>query len=460
MNEVPGAQAARRRLVPWQAGCLLVCMGVLLWGAAAAQPCWKLSLALGWIVCYTVNNLYRVWLAWQSVRSSSRRGYRDTQNLPESELPTYTILLPLYQEAQSVPQLVGAVRALDYPVALLQVLCLLRPDDAETRSVLEALELPPHFQLLELPSFLPVGTKPAACNYGLAHATGELLVIYDAEDVPEPEQLRIAATALRHAPPEVACVETPKRVYNGSRNVLTRLYEVEALTWHLLQLPGLVWGESFGPLHGSGAHFRTDTIRKMGGWDYYNVTEDCDLGTRLYRNGYRVELIPSITEEEAPAAFSAWLRQRTRWNKGFLQTLFVHTREPARFIRQLRPRALLAFVVLLPVTQLNLIVGFPTWVGLLLTLALGGWKAPDQSMTQELNAVSAVLLSGLVLAALAVGLSAAGCITARRSALLPYAALMPAYWFLLAFAVYRAAWQFVFDPFSWEKTPHDAHGLK
>jgi len=194
----------------------------------------------------------------------------------------------------------------------------------------------------------------------------------------------------------------------------------------------------------------------MGGWDYYNVTEDCDLGTRLQRNGYRIALIPSNTGEEAPHTLNGWMRQRTPWNKGFLQTFFVHTRHPMQLFRQLGARRLLAWLVLLPLTQLNLFIGLPTWLGVLVALASGWLKGHDKLTAPELDIAFLLILSGLVLALLAIGLSTTGCLYARKFSLLPVALLTPAYWFLLAFAFYRALWQFVFNPFTWEKTPHAA----
>ena len=184
-----GREEARTRVVLWQAIFLLGIAGALVFSLCCSISLVKKWLALGWVVCYSLNNLYRWWLAWQAVRSARRQPlFLSAPPLADAELPGYTILLPLYREGTTVSQLVQAISAVDYPRDLLQVLCLLRADDDETRAALESLSLPPYFNILELPSTLPVGTKPAACNYGLAHARGELLVTFDAEDVPESDR--------------------------------------------------------------------------------------------------------------------------------------------------------------------------------------------------------------------------------------------------------------------------------
>jgi cellulose synthase/poly-beta-1,6-N-acetylglucosamine synthase-like glycosyltransferase len=473
--EVPGTSAASRRLVPWQGGLLL---GFLLLIAVAfvAGPSPLRTLLIGaWIALYTYNNLYRWWLAGHSLAAVQTGHFVTPPIVPlaEEKLPRYTILLPLRHEAPVVPQLIAAIRALKYPADKLQVLCLLRSDDLETREALARCgitekmidESPidqsadtPLIELLILPEELPVGTKPAACNWGLANATGELLVIYDAEDLPEPAQLLEAAAALQGAPEDVACVQSIKRVYNGATNWLTRLYQVEALTWHRLQLPGVAIYERLSPLHGSGVHFRIEVLRAINGWDFYNVAEDCDMGVRLYRAGYRIVALNSVTGEEAPETLSAWMGQRTRWNKGFVQSFLVHTRHPGTLLRELGLRRTIAFSTLTGITFLNLLIGLPTWLGATLWSATHSLRGGESIATVVpfSNARDAFLLtsSAIVLLALAVLLQMAGAIIARQWRLIPYGLLTPLYWILLSIAVWRSVWQLVLLPFGWEKTTH------
>lgn len=472
-SDVPGTRDARQRLMPWQSLFLLI-LGVLIVWALCSPPSPQKTFIIGsWITLYTFNNLYRYWLAIQSMLAE-RAGETVPPQAPplaDEALPTYSILLPLRHEAPVVPQLIQSIRALDYPPEKLQVLCLLRQDDIETLAALarcgltENGQIPekqtgtPSIQILLLPSELPVGTKPAACNWGLKHATGECLVIYDAEDIPEPKQLRDAASALDALPADVVCVQSSKKVYNGATNWLTRLYELEALTWHRLQLPGVMAREKMAPLHGSGVHFRTRVLRELNGWDFYNVAEDCDLGVRLARHGYRIVPIASLTGEEAPTTLSGWMGQRTRWNKGYVQSFLVHTRNPFRLLRELGFRRTLSFVTLTGITFLNLLIGLPTWLGALAwgaihKLRAGGIFTTMHNAPEATRDAALLIGSAIVLLLMAALLQAAGAIAARQWKLVPYGLLVPLYWILLGIAVWRSLWQLLFRPFGWEKTAH------
>jgi len=532
---LPGRCDARQRLLPWQAIFLLCITAIILYAFVFGNFFWRTFLISCWIALYTFNNLYRYWLAGESVwwrRMDARRipldpplqggispdgstavGAHGDAPLPDDELPAYTILLPLRHEADVAGQLMSAVNALDYPRHKLQVLCLLRRDDAETLAAIEAaarkqnisvvipadariqemvrekstFSIPSEcagfahwisacptrgcagmtntectgnslqFAVLFLPEDLPVGTKPAACNWGLAHATGEILVIYDAEDIPDSHQLRDAAALLKTLPDDVAGVQSAKKVYNGNINWLTRLYELEALTWHHLQLPGVMAYEKSAPLHGSGVHLRTKVLLAMNGWDYYNVAEDCDLGVRLHRYGYRLVSFASITGEEAPATFRGWVGQRTRWNKGYIQSFLVHFRNPIQLYRELSFRRTLSFVALTGITWLNLLIGLPTWIGALMWGGIYQFHKSTFSDGVIPNTPLEMLLligSAIVLLLMAALLQVAGAVAMRQWKLLPYGLLAPFYWILLGIAVWRSLWQLCISPFGWEKTMH------
>jgi len=204
--------------------------------------------------------------------------------------PTYTVMVPLYREPLAATGLVRHLARLDYPIDRLQILLLLEEDDPETRAALAESSLPAHFTLLTVPDCLP-RTKPKACNFGLQHATGEYLVIFDAEDRPELDQLKRAAIGFVQAGPEVACLQAALQYYNPNHNLLTRWFAVEYLAWFDLTLPGLAALDAPVPLGGTSNHFQTEFLRRLGGWDPFNVTEDCDLGIRFYLSGRRVSLL-------------------------------------------------------------------------------------------------------------------------------------------------------------------------
>jgi len=283
-----------------------------------------------------------------------------------SELPVYTVLVPLYRETEVAAKVVRAVGALDYPQELLDVKLLLEADDPETIEACRAADLPGFVEIVIVPDGRPK-TKPRACNHGLAGARGEFLVIYDAEDRPEPDQLLKAVAAFRRSDEETACLQAKLNYYNPDQSHLTRFFTLEYTTWFDLFLPGL---HALGvpiPLGGTSNHFCTDVLRELGGWDPFNVAEDCDLGIRIHRAGYRTRVVDSTTWEEATAELGNWLRQRSRWVKGYLQTHLVHTR-PGRsradaLLRWVGAAAFIAFVAVfsLTITRLMHTAEGETW---------------------------------------------------------------------------------------------------
>ena len=257
-------------------------------------------------------------------------------DLDDDELPVYTILVPMYKESEVAAKVVNAVGRLDYPQDKLDIKLLLEEDDPETRQACQQAHLPACVDMIVVPHSQPK-TKPKACNHGLRDARGEYLVIYDAEDRPESDQLKKAVAAFRRLDaeraalgdkgPEVVCLQGKLNYYNARQNYLTKWFALEYTVWFDLFLPGLhVMGVPI-PLGGTSNHFKTDVLRRLGGWDPFNVTEDCDLGIRLHREGYRTKILDSTTWEEANSRLGNWIRQRSRWVKGYIQTHLIHTRE-------------------------------------------------------------------------------------------------------------------------------------
>ncbi|HEY7419545.1 MAG TPA: glycosyltransferase [Ktedonobacteraceae bacterium] len=284
---------------------------------------------------YTLCLLLNLIIAFKAFRSNPEEQIEDevVHMLKQAEWPQYTILCPLYREARVVPQFVQAMQSLDYPVEKLQVLFLTEEDDRETRAAIRALSLSPHFQVLMVPDGKP-RTKPRACNYGLLHATGLYTVIYDAEDIPDPLQLKKAVLAFANADLQTVCVQAKLNFYNRTQNLLTRWFTAEYSTWFGMILPALQAANFVIPLGGTSNHFRTASLRALGGWDAYNVTEDCDLGLRLKRFQMKTVILDSTTLEEANPHLTNWLRQRSRWIKGYMQTYLVHMRAPLKALHE------------------------------------------------------------------------------------------------------------------------------
>src|SRR2546423_188937 len=295
-----------------------------------------LTIVIGVItVMYTFNLILNLGMAARTFRNSPEEHIDDAivHTLKNANWPMYTILCPLYREAQVVPQFVQAMQSLDYPPEKLQILFLTEANDAETRNTIRSLSLPPHFQILVVPDGKP-RTKPRACNYGLLHARGRYVVIYDAEDIPDPLQLKKAVLTFANQGPEIACVQAKLNFYNTGQNLLTRWFTAEYSLWFDLTLPGL---QRLGvplPLGGTSNHFRADMLRLMGAWDAFNVTEDCDLGLRMAYYGFKTAMLNSTTYEEANSRLKNWVRQRSRWIKGYMQTYLVYMRKPQVYLRR------------------------------------------------------------------------------------------------------------------------------
>lgn len=201
------------------------------------------------------------------------------------------------------------------------------------RHAVAALPLEPHFEIITVPAGRPQ-TKPRALNYALAFARGELLTIYDSEDIPEPGQLIHAASIFARRGHRLACLQAVLTFYNPDENWLTRQFTAEYAALFNVILPWLAAAGLPLPLGGTSNHFRTEALLAVGAWDPYNVTEDADLGYRFTRMGYDTDAFGSKTYEEANTRFWNWLRQRQRWLKGFLHTWLVLMRTPRLLWRQ------------------------------------------------------------------------------------------------------------------------------
>ncbi len=425
----------------------LVCsVGVVGWPALTATVLLTLCTVL-----YVLVSGYRLLLTLRALGAHLEQDIadEDVEALDERRLPVYTILVPLYREARVVARLVGDLDALDYPRTRLEVLLLCEEDDRETIATVHGLDLPPHFHLVVVPDTWPK-TKPKACNYGLQLATGTHCVIYDAEDRPDPDQLKKALVAFASTADEVVCIQAKLNHYNQDQNLLTAWFANEYATQFELVLPAMDAADSPIPLGGSSNHFRTRALRELGGWDPYNVTEDADLGIRLHRAGYRTALIDSTTLEEATSTVSSWVRQRSRWVKGHLQTWLVHMRHPVELYRETGMAGFISFNLTMGSVALMLINPiFWTLTALYLSTS---WSALETAYPPGVFQVAIALL--VVGNFVFVYLNVAGSLQRGQFRLARIALLSPLYWALMSVAAWRGLVQLFTDPFYWEKTEH------
>ncbi|HUN08604.1 MAG TPA: glycosyltransferase [Aggregatilineales bacterium] len=370
--------------------------------------------------------------------------------LSDAELPIYSILVPVYKEPEVVPRLLKALARMDYPKEKLDVLVLMEADDAETIESAKAARPPSFFRFIIVPDSLP-RTKPKACNYGLNFCRGKYVTIYDAEDVPEPDQLKKAVAAFEHGGEKLICVQAALNYFNAKENYLTRMFTLEYSYWFDTLLPGL---DRLGlpiPLGGTSNHFRLDALWKLLAWDPFNVTEDADLGIRASSQGYTVGIIRSTTYEEANKAFKNWIRQRSRWIKGYMQTWLVHNRNPLKLLRVIGLKQWLSYNFFIGGTfaifLINPLMWFffiiwlvfqPAWMGLLFY----GWVWQLAFFSLIVGNLLAIFLNMLAV------------VRRRKYDLLPYALTNPIYWTMHSIASYMGLWQLITKPFYWEKTNH------
>lgn len=450
---LPDPYSARSGLSGRQAAvgaalCGVVVIGLVVdWSATlsivvtAASVCFLLlTLDRGYLLLKGMHNGQRV-----TVPDDAARGLRD------DELPVYTVLLPVYDEPYVVGHMLEVMRRIDYPADKLDILLLLEADDSATISAFEASKVPGIKPVLVPPS--EPRTKPKACDVAMQmdFERSECVTIFDVEDIPDPLQLRRAAWVFRNSGPEVAALQARLGYYNERQNLLTKWFAIEYDQWFRFVLPALSSAGCVIPLGGTSNHLRTEVLRQVGGWDPYNVTEDADLGVRLARGGYRTLILDSGTAEEANPDAVNWLRQRSRWYKGYLQTFLVHTRHPIELSRQLGLVPALRFAALTAGMPIVNILNIVFWTALVL------WYAGRPEAMFE---VFPAFTYFLCLALFTVGnaFSAMLGIVSTRATEKPYllsaALLVPGYWLLQAVAASKAVAQMVYKPSYWEKTVH------
>jgi cellulose synthase/poly-beta-1,6-N-acetylglucosamine synthase-like glycosyltransferase len=393
--------------------------------------------------------VFKLAISLAGMTSQRQKSDRAQSDIPAPELPVYSILVPVYREPKVIPTLLQALARLDYPPEKLDVILLFEEDDAETIAQAKAARPPHHFRFVYIPKSLP-RTKPKACNYGLQFCRGEFVTIYDAEDIPDPGQLKEAVRALRHGGADLVCVQAALNYFNSSENVLTRMFTLEYSFWFDYVLPGL---DRLGlpiPLGGTSNHFPVARLRKLGAWDPFNVTEDADLGIRATVENFRVGVIRSTTYEEANRELGNWIRQRSRWIKGYMQTWLVHNRRPASLLRAIGLRRWLSYQFFIGGTCLTFLANPVVWLVCALSLLFPAWMGPFKAgWIRDLAFATFVSGNGL-----AIVQSAIGAYRRRLTHLLPYALLTPFYWCLHSIAAYVALWQLFTKPFYWEKTTH------
>ncbi|MDA3961006.1 MAG: glycosyltransferase [Planctomycetota bacterium] len=402
---------------------------------------------------------------------------------PADGWPVYTVLVPLYRETAVADKILRHLGDLDYPKDKLDVKFLLEADDPDTLAALEQAGLPEWAEIVVVPDAQPK-TKPRACNHGLERARGEYLVIFDAEDRPQSDQLKQAVAGFAQVSDRHACLQAQLAYHNHDQNLLTRWFALEYNVWFRRYLRGLVRLGAPIPLGGTSNHFRTAVLRQFQGWDPFNVTEDCDLGIRLHMHGYRTAIVESVTWEEANSRLGNWIRQRSRWLKGYLVTHMVWWRRPVRLMVKLKPWGFVGFFSAVFGVAGLAVLNLPLWIALGVYVSMIGY---DMSQGHELwDLLSQRRLDGerlswpmvfwgetedptwsrlsIAFFAASMTLLAANVFFILVNALfgrrpgqkgLIFAALLsPLYWVIMSIAAWKGLWQMLLRPHYWEKTVH------
>jgi len=397
---------------------------------------------------------FKIWIVYESLKTEMIDFTpEEIAPITDEELPVYTILIPLYREEKVIRQILKAMTAIDYPTDKLDIIITLEEYDAPTIEAIKEADMPDYFKTLILPDVKPK-TKPKALNVALAKTRGEFFVIYDAEIVPDPDQLKKAYLAFRRYP-DIDVFQTRLDHYNKNQSLITRLFNAEFSFYYDMFLPGLQKHNFPLPLSGHSTHFRLQTLKDIGGWDPYNVTEDCEVGMRMYRLQGKSGMINSVSLEEATSDFKSWLLQRTRWMKGFIQTTLVHLRYPTRFWKEIGgAKNFFAFFILVPGSVIVNVLNLVYWV------ILGLWILTHSSLIQALFPATILYVSMISFICgnlIFTYLNLLGSYRRGNFDLVKYSLLSPIYWIMLALAATRATLQLFWQPHLWEKTTHGTH---
>ena len=405
---------------------------------------------------YFLDLLFNLYLIYRSFSNPIEIKITDKEIKAEHTWPRYTILCPLYKEMRVFSQFLKAMNKLEYPHDKLQIMLLLEEDDIETIQEVRKLTLPSYFEVVIVPDSKPK-TKPKACNYGLLKATGEYIVVYDAEDVPDIRQLKKSVLGFKKAGPKTVCIQAKLNFYNPHQNLISKIFTSEYSMWFELVLTGLQSIHAPIPLGGTSNHFRKKDLLKLKGWDSFNVTEDCDLGIRLVKQGYQTAIIDSLTLEEANSNASNWFEQRTRWIKGYMQTYLVHMRRPQEFVNSWKEPHLFTFQLIVGGKVLSMLINPIMWTITISYFAFRAHVGPTIESLFPNSILYMALLSISVGNFLYLYYYIIGCAKHGHFGLVKYAFLVPLYWLAMSVAAWVALYRLIAKPHYWSKTRHGLH---
>jgi cellulose synthase/poly-beta-1,6-N-acetylglucosamine synthase-like glycosyltransferase len=401
---------------------------------------------------FLISILFKLFLALTGSRFELHQAVtkEEVKAVVDDDLPIYTIHLPVYKEDKLIKKLIWNLQSLDYPREKLDIKLLIEEDDDKTLNAVRELNFPAIFDVVVVPFHMPK-TKPKACNYGLHFSRGKYLTIYDAEDIPDTDQLKKVITLFEKLPAHYICIQCALNYFNRNENFLTRMFTLEYSYWFDYMLPGLDTLDIPIPLGGTSNHFKLDKLIELGGWDPFNVTEDADLGVRAYAKGYKVSIVNSTTYEEANNEPFNWVRQRSRWIKGYMQSYLVHMRNPYKLYQKIGLKGFLGFNFFIGATPLTFLI-YPV-----LLFVFVCYVVFDFAFIKALfpNWVLFIAIFNLIVGnVLMVYVNMMAVFKRRYYELILFALANPIYWLLHSISAYKGLYQLIVKPFYWEKTNH------
>jgi cellulose synthase/poly-beta-1,6-N-acetylglucosamine synthase-like glycosyltransferase len=395
---------------------------------------------------------FKLFLALAGSRFEMRQAVtkQEVREVIDDELPIYTIQLPVYKEDKLIKKLIWNLQSIDYPRERLDIKLLIEQDDDKTLNAVRNLDFPAVFEVIVV-GFNKPKTNPHPSNYGLHFSRGKYLTIYDAEDVPDTDQLKKTVTLFNKLPEEYICIQCALNYFNRNENFLTRMFTLEYSYWFDYMLPGLDTFNIPIPLGGTSNHFKFANLMELGGWDPFNVTEDADLGVRAYAKGYKVAIINSTTYEEANNEMFNWVRQRSRWIKGYMQTHLVHMRNPVALWKKVGWKGFLGFNFFIGATPITFLI-YPILLGIFISYMVFDLDNLRSLFPDWVLFMSIInLMAGNILM---IYVNMMAVFKRRYYELILFAIANPIYWLLHSWAAYKGLYQLIVKPFYWEKTNH------
>lgn len=408
------------------------------------------NLILNAFLLFSILFKFMLTLYGSKTELTSKVSKEEIDLIKDEDLPIYTIHLPVFKESEVIQKLVWNLNSLDYPIEKIDAKLLIESDDDMTYNAVRDMKFPTNFEPIIIPYAQPK-TKPKACNYGLYFSKGKYLTIYDAEDIPDSDQLKQTYKLFNKLPEDYIAIQCALNYFNKSENFLTKMFTLEYSYWFDYMLPGLDSLRIPIPLGGTSNHFKFDKLMELGGWDGFNVTEDADLGLRCYAKDYKITVLDSTTYEEANNEFFNWIRQRSRWIKGYMQTYLVHMRNPVKLYKSIGSRGFFGFQFFIGGTVFTFL-SYPVLLFFLLFYFVFKSTWIEIFFPDWLIIISIInfTLGNLIM----IYTNMIAIFKRSSYSLLLYALANPIYWLMHSISAYKGLNQLITKPFYWEKTNH------